>query len=206
MTPPPQGHINYTLDELRTLSASVGFPDVNVAAAVAMAESGGNPFAVGDEGTSFGLWQVHTPAHPEFDASRLLNADYNAHAELLISSSGTDWKPWTTYRTGAYKMYLAPDVSGGLVERVLPYPGGVAWHTDSVYVARYQAALAFLARTLPDPTLDPLGIDGQCGAHTVAAVQAFQRSRGLAADGRCGPDTARALDEAVTQSERGPNV
>jgi hypothetical protein len=101
---PPAGHLS--LADLRSLAASVGFPDPELAAAVAMAESGGNPFAVGDAGTSFGLWQVHTPSHPEFDSSQLLVASYNAHAALLISKSGTDWSPWTTFRTGAYKQFM----------------------------------------------------------------------------------------------------
>jgi hypothetical protein len=102
--PPPAGHLS--LADLRSLAASVGFPDPELAAAVAMAESGGNPFAVGDNSTSFGLWQIHTPSHPEFDASQLLTAGYNAHAALLISKSGTDWSPWTTFRTGAYKAFM----------------------------------------------------------------------------------------------------
>jgi len=95
-----------TLAELRALAASVGFPDPNLAAAVAMAESSGNPFAVGDNGTSFGLWQIHAPAHPEFDTTQLMVSSYNAHAALLISKSGTDWTPWTTFNNGAYKKYL----------------------------------------------------------------------------------------------------
>jgi hypothetical protein len=95
-----------TLAELRALAASVGFPDPNLAAAVAMAESSGNPFAVGDGGTSFGLWQIHAPSHPEFDKAQLLSATYNAHAALLISKSGTDWSPWTTYANGAYRQYM----------------------------------------------------------------------------------------------------
>jgi peptidoglycan hydrolase-like protein with peptidoglycan-binding domain len=197
---PPQGHINYTRAELVTLTASIGFPDPALAAAVAMAESGGNPYAVGDGGTSFGLWQIHMPAHPEFDASKLLEPNYNAHAALLISKSGTDWTPWTTYKTGAYKAYLAPDVSGAAPSPVLPYPGGRAWLHDPAYIARYQAALAFLARELPDPLLDPRGIDGQCGAYTLAAVMHFQWSAGLDKDGHCGPDTARALDLAVARA------
>jgi hypothetical protein len=95
-----------TLAELRALAASVGFPDPILAAAIAMAESGGNPFAVGDSGTSFGLWQIHAPAHPEFDTTQLMNAAYNAHAALLISKSGADWSPWTTYNSGAYKAFM----------------------------------------------------------------------------------------------------
>lgn len=88
-----------TLAEVRALAAAVGFPDPDTAAAVAMAESSGDPLAIGDQGTSFGLWQVNSPAHPEFDVNRLLDANYNAHAALLVSRSGTYWHPWTTYRS-----------------------------------------------------------------------------------------------------------
>jgi len=104
--PPAPGGPPMTLAELRALAASVGFPDPVLAAAVAMAESAGNPFAVGDNGTSFGLWQIHAPAHPEFDTTQLMGATYNAHAALLISKSGVDWTPWTTFNSGAYKQYM----------------------------------------------------------------------------------------------------
>jgi hypothetical protein len=95
-----------TLAQLLELARSVGFPDPALAAAVAMAESSGNAYAVGDAGTSFGLWQVHAPSHPEFDAGRLLDATYNAHAALLVSKSGADWSPWTMFRNGRYKAFL----------------------------------------------------------------------------------------------------
>lgn len=104
-----------TLDQLRTLAASVGFPDPETAAAVAMAESGGNPSAQaivtnpapgnGPE-RSFGLWQVNTLAHPNYDESSLLDPTYNARAALAISSNGTNWTPWSTYNSGAYKQYM----------------------------------------------------------------------------------------------------
>jgi hypothetical protein len=102
----PPGGLPMTLGELRALAASVGFPDPNMAAAIAMAESSGNPFAVGDAGTSFGLWQIHAPSHPEFDKSQLLSATFNAHAALLVSKSGTDWSPWSTFTSGAFKQFL----------------------------------------------------------------------------------------------------
>jgi hypothetical protein len=106
-TPPvPAGAHTMSVAELRTLAASVGFPDPVLAAAVAMAESGGHPLAVGDNSTSFGLWQIHVPSHPEFDAVHLGDAHYNAVAAFAISRQGTDWSPWTTYRTGAYKQFV----------------------------------------------------------------------------------------------------
>ncbi len=62
-----------TLAQIRAVAAAAGFPDPNLAAAIAMAESGGNASAVGDWGTSFGLWQIHTPAHREYTPSALFN-------------------------------------------------------------------------------------------------------------------------------------
>ena len=84
-----------------------GFPDPELAAAVALAESGGKAGAIGDHGTSFGLWQIHAPAHPQFDRNRLLEPDYNAAAALAISSNGTNWHPWTTYQQGLHLAWLA---------------------------------------------------------------------------------------------------
>lgn len=95
-----------TISQLRELARNAGFPEPNVAAAVAYAESGGNPRAIGDGGHSFGLWQIHLPAHPQYKGTNLLDPLMNARAAILISKSGTDFKPWTTFRNGAYLKYL----------------------------------------------------------------------------------------------------
>ena len=121
------------LAELTQLAYDHGFPDPALAAAVAMAESGGDPHAQGDPrgpfdatpngtSTSFGLWQVHTPAHPEYDPRSLLDPDYNADAAFKISSGGTVWKWWSTYApendpaTGQpwYLKYYKPDANQAL--------------------------------------------------------------------------------------------
>lgn len=87
-----------SLSQLRDLASSVGFPDdqLDTAAAIAMAESGGDPNAYNTEG-SYGLWQIHLVAHPSYDAQSLFDPTYNAKAALAISANGTNWKPWTTY-------------------------------------------------------------------------------------------------------------
>ena len=115
--------MNYSLQQLQALAASVGFPDPNLAAAVAMAESGGNACAQGDPNigaggyqcggpngtsTSFGLWQVNTTFNPQYDAASLLGGPYNARAAYAISNGGANWNPWTTYRTGAFKRWYTP--------------------------------------------------------------------------------------------------
>ena len=127
---------NLTLAQLQSLATSVGFPDPDLAAAVAMAESGGNPCAQGDPNigssscttpngtsTSFGLWQVNTPANPQYDQASLLNAQYNARAALAISRNGTYWTPWTTFRTGAYqKWYHSGVIPPGGGPMIVPSP------------------------------------------------------------------------------------
>jgi hypothetical protein len=114
---------NYTLAQLQALSASVGFPDPALAAAVAMAESGGKPDAYNTEG-SYGLWQIDIVYHKQFAAnpSVLFDPVTNAKAALAISSNGTNWTPWTTFRcpcnitpcvgTPCYKQYYQPWTNG----------------------------------------------------------------------------------------------
>src|ERR1700722_15095784 len=50
-----------------------------------------------------------------------------------------------------------------------------------------------LQQALQAAGFSPGALDGSFGAGTEAAVLAFQRSEGLAADGIVGPDTARML-------------
>ena len=107
--------MNYSLKDLQALAAAVGFPDPALAAAVAMAESGGNPCAQGDpnvgkhscdgpNGTSesFGLWQINVPNNPQYDPKSLLDPQYNARAALAISRNGATWRPWSTFKNGSY--------------------------------------------------------------------------------------------------------
>ena len=114
---------NLSLADLRDLARGVGFPEatLDTAAAVAMAESRGNPSASlvvtavqaatwnqehptgprhGPE-RSFGLWQVNTVAHPEYDESKLLTPDYAARAAFVLSQGGLNWHPWSTFTAPA---------------------------------------------------------------------------------------------------------
>ena len=59
------------------------------------------------------------------------------------------------------------------------------------------AAVADLQNKLRDRGFDPGASDGSFGPGTAAAVEAFQRSAGLTADGMVGPQTAAALGLAA---------
>lgn len=90
---------NLSLAQLQALAASVGFPDPALAAAIAMAESGGNPNAYNTEG-SYGLWQIDIMYNQQYasNPSALFDPTFNATAAFAISSKGTNFKPWTTFR------------------------------------------------------------------------------------------------------------
>jgi LysM repeat protein len=69
-----------------------------MAAEIAMAESGGNQYALSPT-NDYGYWQIngsHGPAMATF------NPMGNAKAAIAISNNGHDWAAWTTYTSGAY--------------------------------------------------------------------------------------------------------
>ena len=69
-----------------------------VAAEIAMAESGGRQYAHSPT-NDFGYWQING-VH---GAMATYNPIGNAKAAIAISSNGHNWRPWTTYVTGAYR-------------------------------------------------------------------------------------------------------
>ncbi|MEU9112796.1 peptidoglycan-binding protein [Streptomyces sp. NPDC048483] len=128
------------LTELRALATQVGFTgsDINIAAAVAMAESRGDPAAVGDEGLadnkwgpSFGLFQIRSLRHPEQFSSpdtlriagKLKDPLYNAKTAKAIKDAH-GWSQWSTFTNGAYRQHM----DGGTA-KFEPFPGASFFHT-----------------------------------------------------------------------------
>jgi hypothetical protein len=92
---------------------NAGFSGVDLvnAVAVALAESGGDPGAVGDldltPGGSVGLWQINLKAHPDLAGLDLTDPQTNANAAYQVySDAGNSFGPWTTWKTGAYAAYM----------------------------------------------------------------------------------------------------
>jgi hypothetical protein len=102
---------------------SAGFTGQSLVTAygVAMAESGGKANAKGDKtittekwGPSVGIFQIRTLNDPkkwndmkrDNSKGQLENPLYNAQVAFEKSKGGTDWRGWTTYKTGSYQNYL----------------------------------------------------------------------------------------------------
>ena len=76
-----------------------------LAAAIALAESSGYVNATNQNtngSTDRGLWQINS-VH---GALSTYSPRANTRAAIAISNNGTNWEPWTTYKTGAYRTYL----------------------------------------------------------------------------------------------------
>lgn len=104
--------------DISTYASTAGFEgdDLDKAVAIALAESSGNPNALGDTaitpGGSVGLWQVNLKYHPEFTADQLRDPQQNANAAFQIyQAAGNQFTPWSTFKTGAYLAYM-PASSG----------------------------------------------------------------------------------------------
>jgi hypothetical protein len=85
--------------------------DLETAVAVALAESGGRIDATNHNSngsTDYGVWQINSIHADEFTKHpqwwSVENADM---AHDIWAGAGNSWKPWTTYTSGAYNMYLA---------------------------------------------------------------------------------------------------
>ena len=120
-------------------AAGVSGDNLAIAVAVALAESGGNTDAHNaiPPDDSYGLWQINmlgsmgTARMKQFGLSAksdLFNPATNAKAMFQISGGGTNWKPWSTYTSGKYRVYLSrgksaagnPASSGGTTGTVVP--------------------------------------------------------------------------------------
>jgi hypothetical protein len=120
------------LEELWLLAGGTEWT-ADVAAAIAQAESGGCQYALAgpvdirpvkactwtrtDGENSVGLWQINLRAHPTYSAPSIFGLLANAEAAVAISGGGTNFRPWTTYVSGAYRSFLT---SGGTPT---PQPG-----------------------------------------------------------------------------------
>lgn len=105
------GNVQYNYAQLQGLWLQAGGTPgaAPIAAAIAMAESGGNSTATDNDSNGTvdrGLWQINS-VH---GAQSTYDVMGNARAAVSISNNGNNWTPWTTYNSGAYRQYLNAQV------------------------------------------------------------------------------------------------
>jgi hypothetical protein len=116
--------VAYTYGQLETLWINAGGPKAvaPLMAAIALAESSGNPAALnqtdnGGTQTSVGLWQVSTGTH-QYPSAWATPAGNAAEAVAKYKSQGLG--AWGTYTSGAYQQFY----KGGTPASALPQGGG----------------------------------------------------------------------------------
>lgn len=153
--------------EIYTLALHAGLSKqkATVAAAIAMAESSGNPNAHNPvpPDNSYGLWQINMkgklgPARrAEFGLKSnedLYVPKTNARVMSEISFNGTNFKAWSTYKNGAYKNFMDNPVektSNSTVDALKGLPGAGAVVDTSQAIVQASEVLTKTAVWLSNP-------------------------------------------------------
>lgn len=119
---PPPAHGRYSFTELEELWIIAGGPRgaAPTAAAVALAESGGDPNAENHNANGTvdrGLWQINS-VHGSLSTKSV--ADNTIGAVRIYNEAHGSFSPWTTYQTGAYRRYTAPKGAPSLLSILNP--------------------------------------------------------------------------------------
>jgi len=102
---------------IRRYAADAGFtddpgsPDLTIATAVALAESGGNPEAIHHNtngSTDYGTWQINS-VHAALLAAHQPWSDPAKNAAMafaVFKAAGFRWTPWSTFTSGRYRAFM----------------------------------------------------------------------------------------------------
>jgi hypothetical protein len=116
--PPPDysaiANAQYPAKDVRAIGVAalvlkLGFKQPDVAVAVCLAESSGNPQAIGTNigSVDLGLWQINSKWHPEVSEAAAFNPLASTMHAFKISKGGTDYGAWSAYKQGTYRQYLS---------------------------------------------------------------------------------------------------
>ena len=109
---------NLSAAQIAVYAANAGWngDDLATAIAIALAESAGNPQAIGDasleptKGPSYGLWQIDigSKANPQYANDNLFDPQTNAYdAYEIYQTHGNSFSAWSTFSGGQYQAFLS---------------------------------------------------------------------------------------------------
>ena len=138
--------MTYSNAQLQALARSVGIPEnhVPLMAAIALAESSGDPSAInpgvgaGGRRTneySVGLWQINTLVHKNYSVQQLKDPQINAREMARIYRT-QGLRAWGAYTDGRYKRYMT-----GVIATGSPLPSSSAASDTSKIVLAVAAVL-----------------------------------------------------------------
>ena len=126
--------VNYSFDDLKKLWEQAGGPAAaaDVAAAIALAESSGNPSSVSprnaDGTVDQGLWQINS-SHNTWATNPLDPLSNAQYAVQLYNGAKQTFSDWVAYNNGSYLTYLP---GGTNTAQATPAPGtGTNYPTDT---------------------------------------------------------------------------
>lgn len=103
-----------SVEVLRDAAYQAGFrgADIDLAVAVAMAESGGQEGATGTIAPgeySVGPWQINMSAHSRYISEQAARDPYQAakYAYHLVNNTPQGWNHWSAYSQGTYRPFLS---------------------------------------------------------------------------------------------------
>ncbi|HYG81251.1 MAG TPA: peptidoglycan-binding protein [Pyrinomonadaceae bacterium] len=137
-------------------------------------------------------WYYHleVPGNNHYDCGAMRCADIFAMAKALVDGSPQPAEPQPAATQPATPQPAAPTPSTPQAA-----PASVLKEGDKGDRVK-QLQVKLIALGLLKPGSDT----GNFASHTLEAVRKFQSARGLKVDGKVGPDTEKALDEAVAAS------
>lgn len=172
------------IGDIMRLARDAGLPcdALVVAGAVGMAESGGYPDAINDNGPTDGcaygsrdrgIWQINDCYWADISDACAYDPACNAEGMARISSNGSDWQPWAAFNNGLYEKYLG--------DAEAAYAAGIAG-CDGTPGGGSGSGSGSGAEC------DALGYEGECvGAVSVWAEDGACRVRDCGAEGKaCG--------------------
>lgn len=149
-----------TYAQLQQYAQNAGFDPANaaIAAAIALAESGGNTLAH-NPGTaavpenSYGVFQLNLLAHPDISLAQASDPQQAANkAYQLWKQAGGTFADWTTFTRGTYQQFLPPGWgSGNPISGIITGAGNAAGTATSSAVIGFLSNIPVLKNFLTAP-------------------------------------------------------